>query len=669
MQRTGSGSSGSGARSARRAGASLIALSLLLFACVSPSTEGASAATAPVAAAGVPRLPDGLLERVDLQRVVDATLARDADSLIGYLGSSDPAIRARAAFGLASAGAARAAPALVQHLTDADARVREDVAFAIGQVGDSAACDRVLDALAGEQSRRVRYLMLQAIGKCGSRSTLERLLASGARPEDYEGMAIALGAFGRRGIESASGGTLLLRLIESSEGDVPELAALALSAPRATHEWSVSLARVAAALEHLPRSGTAAAPLLTLLGRAEDRVAPTDILFWLDSAANWRTRVAAARALSRWTDRSDVRQALKRALDDPSIHVATSAAEVLSGTERPTPADRRAWETWILSNRKRWQVARLLLPGVLAAGDTDFVMRWARHAGEPPIPRWAGYETIAKLDDREAFEMLVEALAGPDRRESYIAAGALAERLAGQPLPRSDVDRVAAALGARLPIWGPHAPGSDVRGVIALITALDSIGTPAAATVVRHAAEHPHPSIRRVARSLVGAPPDGYVVSRDTRIDWAYLSRLGPHPRIRIRTERGELVVELDTEAAPLTTYMVARFVEDGFYDALTFHRVEPDFIIQSGDYENTAGFGGPWAGLVSEFTRIPFRRGTIGMASSARDTEGSQYFITHGSSTSLDGRYTAFGRVVEGSSVVDAVALGDSVISVRLLR
>ena len=97
----------------------------------------------------------------------------------------------------------------------------------------------------------------------------------------------------------------------------------------------------------------------------------------------------------------------------------------------------------------------------------------------------------------------------------------------------------------------------------------------------------------------------------------------------------------------------------------MPFHRVVANFVVQGGDHVRRDGYGGPETPIRSEFTRIRYETGTIGMASSGKDTEGSQYFITH--RPHLDGRYTAFGRVIEGQDVVDALLQGDLVRRARI--
>lgn len=125
----------------------------------------------------------------------------------------------------------------------------------------------------------------------------------------------------------------------------------------------------------------------------------------------------------------------------------------------------------------------------------------------------------------------------------------------------------------------------------------------------------------------------------------------------------GVIVVELYPEIAPNT---VANFIElanAGFYDGLIFHRVISGFMIQGGDPEGT-GMGGPDYSIKGEFAENGFEnnlkheRGVISMARSMMpDSAGSQFFIMHADAPHLDGQYAAFGKVLEGMDVVDAIA------------
>jgi cyclophilin family peptidyl-prolyl cis-trans isomerase len=125
-------------------------------------------------------------------------------------------------------------------------------------------------------------------------------------------------------------------------------------------------------------------------------------------------------------------------------------------------------------------------------------------------------------------------------------------------------------------------------------------------------------------------------------------------PRVKLTTNRGEIVVELFENEAPQATANFLTLVKRGFYDGVVFHRVLPGFMAQGGD-PTGSGSGGPGYNIRCECYQPDFRkhfRGTLSMAHAGRDTGGSQFFLTFVPTSFLDGRHTAFGRVIEGMEV-----------------
>lgn len=133
---------------------------------------------------------------------------------------------------------------------------------------------------------------------------------------------------------------------------------------------------------------------------------------------------------------------------------------------------------------------------------------------------------------------------------------------------------------------------------------------------------------------------------------------------VTIEMENGGIIkLELYPEHAPITVANFEKLVKEGFYDGLIFHRVIKDFMIQGGDPEGT-GMGGAKEKIKGEFARngvnnpIKHTRGVISMARSMMpDSASSQFFIMHKDAPHLDGSYAAFGKVIEGMEVVDAIA------------
>jgi peptidyl-prolyl cis-trans isomerase B (cyclophilin B) len=128
-----------------------------------------------------------------------------------------------------------------------------------------------------------------------------------------------------------------------------------------------------------------------------------------------------------------------------------------------------------------------------------------------------------------------------------------------------------------------------------------------------------------------------------------------------IETSRGVIRLQLHDDKAPRTCANFEKLASQGFYDGLIFHRVIPNFMIQTGCPHGT-GTGGPGYRFEDEFH--PDLKhdgpGVLSMANAGPNTNGSQFFITHVATPWLDGKHSVFGRVIEGQSVVDAIRRGD---------
>ncbi len=124
----------------------------------------------------------------------------------------------------------------------------------------------------------------------------------------------------------------------------------------------------------------------------------------------------------------------------------------------------------------------------------------------------------------------------------------------------------------------------------------------------------------------------------------------------------GSIIAELYADTAPITVTNFLSLVDSGFYDGLTFHRIISGFMIQGGD-PNGNGTGGSGQTIKGEFSKngvenkLSHTRGVLSMArSNAMDSASSQFFIMHDDASYLDGSYAAFGCVLSGMEVVDAI-------------
>ena len=130
-------------------------------------------------------------------------------------------------------------------------------------------------------------------------------------------------------------------------------------------------------------------------------------------------------------------------------------------------------------------------------------------------------------------------------------------------------------------------------------------------------------------------------------------------PKIHMLLDKGLVVIETYPEKAPKTVQRIVELSNEGFYDGLTFHRVISGFMAQGGD-PNGNGTGGSGQNIVAEFNDIKHERGIVSMArANDPDSADSQFFICYDSHPFLDGKYTVWGKVIEGMNLIDRIPEG----------
>ncbi len=651
------------------------------------------------------RPPDGLLSRPDLQAIVVSQEARDSAALIARLADPDPAVRARAAFALASVQDPGALGPLTARLQDDILTVRTEAAFALGQLGDSTAAPALLRTLMRESDPVLRSRVLEALGKSGGPGSLRQLLAVDLPEALRPDLAMAVARFGLRGIFAPEATAFLAGALTGRDPRLRLNAAYFFGRMRDIDLWRESADEVRQALDQFGTGDPAAVYLVQALGRLGAEEDADRILDALRNAADWRTRTTAAAALGAFTARERVRRSLLAALADPSRHVGITAARALAAAAPElNEAELTTLADWAGVHSEQWQVAVELLPALAAAGRAEVVLQWLATLPAAEVrARSRGLTALASVPGRAAFDRLRDDAGSDDPLIAAAAVGALAARWRRRPQPDAgaqeyfavfsravtsgDIGRSLAAAGSLADsafvamgsvtvlasAWRGMSTPHDVEPMVAILQALGATGSPDGHDVLQQALGHREGAVRAAAADglaeLTGERPALGPIEPDPvpEVDWAWLASLGPEPRLELETEKGRIVVVAAVEEAPLTVATILRLADEGRFDSIAFHRVVPNFVVQGGDVERQDGLGGPGFDIRSEFTRVAYRRGVIGMASAGKDTEGSQYFITHSMQPHLDGRYTAFGYVVEGMAVVDALYEGDRVIAARV--
>ena len=137
-----------------------------------------------------------------------------------------------------------------------------------------------------------------------------------------------------------------------------------------------------------------------------------------------------------------------------------------------------------------------------------------------------------------------------------------------------------------------------------------------------------------------------------------------------IKTSHGNITFKFYPKKAPNTVARIIQLIQSGFYDGLSFHRVIPNFVIQTGDPTAT-GSGGSGKKIQAEFNNISHVTGTMAMARTLTDENSadSQFYIALTALPHLDNKYTVFGQVVDGLDILKKVKKGDKIISIEYIE
>ncbi len=583
--------------------------------------------------------------------------------LQGLLIDTEAAVRQAAAFALGELGTAEAVPALLRATVDDDSSTGVLAVEALGKLhAPLADVRRTLTALEPlEAARRLAPALFRFQEESLVEAAVE--LESSpvvADPIVHAGAAYALGRDAR-----VAALPHLRRLLADPEakirawaarglGDVGDLSdlsrmepLLAVAAPSPRIQAVRAGARILARMQAVPPIGWGR----LLAGLVDDPLPGV--------------RAIALESSSAWIGQPEVRQAVVRRLTggEPRERELALLALAQAGDPEAEPAARRAAGASQRPLRARAAEAA----GIL--GLDDLVEQLA---GDPePMVRVAAIEALlagdlgAAGDAGGAVAQIVRRFLGdadPTVRatvlEAAVEAPELPVGLLGQALAAAELDAL------------PDARLAGVRALAARALAMPG-ESEAAVSILEGLAENKDFLVRREAAAALerlGEPrPDvGPVATSRTGPVYSQILSQTAHTRVvEVTTARGKFRIRLDCPQAPLTCLSFLQLAGQGYFDGLSFHRVVPDFVVQTGDPRGD-GWGGPGFALRDEINRLRFERGAVGMALSGPDTGGSQFFIALSPQPHLDGGYTVFGQVEGDDSVLDQIRQEDALLSIR---
>jgi cyclophilin family peptidyl-prolyl cis-trans isomerase/HEAT repeat protein len=619
---------------------------------------------------------------------------------------ADPLVRQVAALGMGRIGNPDATPQLLEMLRDPDSTVVRDAAFALGLLRDSTALPVLRDFVVNtppDQQHEAHAEAMTAILKIGGPAAAAimsevlgpwvaraRTAAPPLTVETALEQAWRLGADApvRQMIEFAGSPLRLARL-----GTVYSLARL-----RATGATDVLMDAIASPDADFREAAVRALTASFADSAGLDRTAVANRVRRLASDDDPHVRINALRTLATYRDSTFLTAATDRLTDaDPNVRVQAvttiadlggqEAEHVLRGlvSKRPFAVQRNAL------------IGYARLAGVQALDTVaDWLAQpdWTRraagaealgHIARDTVVPWLTYLT-QDSDPRVAAVALTSLTAiAPDTatvwsrqligRKDAVVRALAAERLGAAANP-ADIDRLVAA-------YRESQRDSIPDAKIAIVSALGRIADQGLSErlavedrfltqfrtcddyLVRRAAQQRFPEAARrwgpVTPIETGRRINDYrQIARRYVVDAATTTHT-----LVMDTDRGRIVIDLFPRDAPITVNAFLQLVDRRLFDGETFHRVVPNFVVQSGDPRGD-GWGGPGYALRDEINLHHYERGTVGMALSGPDTGGSQFFITLSPQPHLDGTYTVIGRVIDGMDIVDLITQGDRIQTVR---
>jgi cyclophilin family peptidyl-prolyl cis-trans isomerase len=305
-----------------------------------------------------------------------------------------------------------------------------------------------------------------------------------------------------------------------------------------------------------------------------------------------------------------------------------AAAHAIVALARVQPSVARS-RVGALAGHRQWQVRMYTARAAAVLSDTQRLRTLARDANDDV--REAAIDALGKLTKHADDELFLAALRSDGAQVVRAAAIALKES------PRPDVP---AAANAAFDRWvaRQNASAHDVR-----VALLEAAGRPAS--------DDRPPAIR------VELPPQAVALA------------LGADKRLRVTiapsSGGGSFVVRLRGDVAPMMAARILSLVRAGYYNGLTWHRVEHDFVIQGGS-PGANEYVGYQQFLRDELGTVPHVRGTVGMSTRGHDTGDAQWFVNLRDNLRLGRDYTVFGEVIEGMDVVDGILEGDVIMQIN---
>jgi cyclophilin family peptidyl-prolyl cis-trans isomerase/HEAT repeat protein len=603
-----------------------------------------------------------------LMKIADLQDRRQADSLQKFLLDKNPTYRAAAALAFGSVQDSVAALQLGNMLLeDPVTEARAAAAFALGQTSCVAASNALIPALQ-EKNPKVLREVLEALGK--TIRTYDLYALKNFKPKDslsQIGLAWAHYQLGLRGLADS---LIAKKQAAFLQEDSPTQAQLA-AAQFFSRTQNINVNQYSPLLMRASNKGNVFVrmAIVSALRKVDSAKAIEPLIAILKNDVDYRVRVAAARSLASYSS-PRANKILLASLNAKNVNVGIAIAEALK------PNNSFVGE--ILAQAKqtghcriRTNLYRLALD-LQPSAALEREIQQLYHASSNDYER-AGYLS-ALASQISSFEFIKHAVLTPSRPVINTSA---AQALVA--LNQKATKEMYTAFGAAY----RHAILSGDPGVIGIVCSALKEPSFGFKEVIKDF------SFLQQVKSKLQLPKDvealqpleetiAYFEGREKptspknpfnhAIDWELVKKTPANQKVKITTDKGDIILQLLVEEAPGSVANFISLANQKYFDGKNFHRVVPNFVIQGGCNRGD-GFGSEDYSIRSEFGMRRYTEGSVGMASAGKDTEGTQWFITHSPTPHLDGRYTIFATVLQGMDVVHAMEVGDKIVHVALIQ
>ncbi len=639
------------------------------------------------------------IHQAEYQRIADTAQFSE------WLKSPDTAIRLQAVRTLGRIQDTSSIQLLLDKARDNDPRIRAAVAFSLGQIKSLRTQKALLSIYTPENNDTVRARIIDALGKTATTDPFTNLSIPVEKnaEEIKKSEAIATAMLAYRHINPQSVIDSLTKMYRTTDNKevkwrcayafyrisdtkfLPLAVRSVLETDALTRYFSLKM--ISNMIIKSKNSMGTENSLASDLNEISNSPKFISIIHTLSKDPDWFVRMANIELIQNLKDPS-LFQIVESATQDPQPHVRQQAIAALAKFPNHNA---KQLLLKIINNAENWRDSGLAIEALSEMAPQPAINIIEQQIGSRQWPQdYYLIKALGNIDNEDSNRILLELYHGNNTVQMNQVLEVLGERksvplqqlLSGLTLADLAVTTTLAGYVAEahdtsaardlILAYKKFSAPQDIEPMQAILVALDSLRLRSTVPFLEDVIRTPFPAIEESAskalfhitgKNYSWLPAKHTVL---TKYNFPVTSR-EKYPMVRFSTSKGSFTMKLDASRTPVTVANFLKLVSDGFYNGIYIHRVVPGFVVQAGDPRGD-GWGGPGYTIPSEDNSMLFDRGVVGIATAGKDTGSSQFFIMQLPAPHLNGRYTAFGKVIAGMDVVDNLEIYDKILTAKIV-